>query len=128
MLILGIVNHPIRSNLIHSFYERLKPLIKDLAAILFIDRCWLPSPDPRRDTGYVTEAFQRLILNFIIDNRDEEFMHRRVETTFRKVKNLNGWSSTDLQALDGVRGYPGGLWMWIYEFLSVLIVVLTGHG
>jgi hypothetical protein len=72
-------------NLTHSFYEPLRPLIEDLAAILVNDSHWLPASDPRKDPFYITEAFQRLILNFIIDNRGEEFMDHHVNKTFRKV-------------------------------------------
>jgi hypothetical protein len=91
-------------NLTHSFYKPLQPLIKDLAAILVIDSHWLPALDPRKDPYYITEAFQRLILKFIIDNRGKEFMDHRVEETFRKVGGIpgvfDGWSSTQFQSLD----------------------------
>jgi len=77
------------SNLIHSFYEPLLPLIKGLAAIIINDNCWLPeSDDPRKDPFYIAEAFQRLILKFIIDNRGKEFMDHPVEKTFRKVEGI----------------------------------------
>ena len=77
------------SNLTHSFYTPLQPLIRDLAAILVIDRHWLPASDLRTDDPYyITEAFQRLILKFIIDNRGEGFMDRRNKTTFRKVEGV----------------------------------------
>ena len=67
------------SDLIHSFYKLLQPLIKDLAKILVIDSHWLPASDSRKDPFYITEAFQRLILNFMIDNRGKEFMDHCVE-------------------------------------------------
>ena len=91
------------SNLIHSPYKPLQPLIRDLAAILVIDRHWVPVSDPRKDRYYITEAFQRLILQFIIDNRGKEFMDHRVETIFRKVDGTqasNAWSSTSIQSFD----------------------------
>ena len=69
-----VLIHEIPTNLTHSFYKPLQPLIKDLAAILVIDRHWLKAPDPRKDTFYVTEAFQRLILRLMIENRGKEFM------------------------------------------------------
>ncbi|KAI0278002.1 hypothetical protein BGY98DRAFT_1078782 [Russula aff. rugulosa BPL654] len=78
----------IPSNLTHSFYNPLQPLIQDLAAILVIDSHWLEAPDPRKDTFYVTEAFQRLILKFMIDNRGKEFMDYPVEKTFREVEDV----------------------------------------
>ena len=91
-------------DLTHSFYTPLQPLIGDLAAILVIDSHWLPASDLRTDnTYYITEAFQRLILKFIIDNRGEEFMDRRIKTTFRKVEGVrasNAVSSTKAQSTD----------------------------
>jgi hypothetical protein len=91
-------------NCIHSYYKPLEPLIKDLAAILVIDSRWLPDEDDRKDPYYITEAFQRLTLKFIIDNHHKEFMDRRVEKTFfRKVEgvqNSHGVSSSHLQSLD----------------------------
>ena len=90
-------------HLTHSFYKPLHPLIEDLAAILLIDSHHLKAPDPRKDTFYVTEAFQRLILKFIIENRGKQFMNCRVKTTFRReegVPHFNGKSATGSQAAD----------------------------
>ena len=93
-------------NLTHSFYEPLRPLIKALTGILVIDRHWLlvsyPS-DPRSDPYYVNEAFQRLILKFMIDNRGKEFMDHPVEKTFRKVEGVqhsNAKSTTGSEIFD----------------------------
>jgi hypothetical protein len=91
------------SHITHPFYEPLRPLIKNLAAILVNDSHWLPASDPRKDPFYITEAFQRLILNFIIDNRGEEFMDHRVDKTFRKVQDIqasHGSSMAHLPSLD----------------------------
>jgi hypothetical protein len=90
-------------NLTHSSYKPLHPLIEDLAAVLLIDGHHLKAPDLRKDTFYVTEAFQRLILKFIIENRGKQFMDHPVEKTFRKVERLwgpDGRSVTDSQAAD----------------------------
>ncbi|KAI9459328.1 hypothetical protein F5148DRAFT_1016752 [Russula earlei] len=94
---------PLPDNLIHSLYNPLEPLIRDLAAVLVIDSHWLAATDPRKDLYYITEAFQRLILNFIIDNRGKEFMHCRVDKTFRKVQETqdsHALSVSDVQSLD----------------------------
>jgi hypothetical protein len=82
----GLATQPY--NLTHLFYEPLRSLIKDLAGILVIDGHWLPASDPRSDPYYVNEAFQRLILNFMIKNRGKEFMGHPVEKTFRKVEGV----------------------------------------
>jgi hypothetical protein len=105
-LILLFTLLPIPPNLTHSFYEPLQPLIEDLAGLLVIDRHWLPEsdpPDPRSDLYYLNEAFQRLIIKFMIDNKDKIFMHRRVEKIFRKVEGTqdsNAKSTTDSQTVD----------------------------
>jgi len=62
----------------HSVYHPLWPLLNKLAAILDVDRCWVKPSDPRKDPGYINEAFQRLILQFILEHRNEEFMHCQV--------------------------------------------------
>ncbi|KAI0268435.1 hypothetical protein BGY98DRAFT_1019739 [Russula aff. rugulosa BPL654] len=74
------------SNLTHSFYEPLRPLIDGSRRLLVIDR-----------------RVPRLIIKFMIDNKDEEFMHRRVKTIFRKVEGMqhsNAKSITDSQTFD----------------------------
>ncbi|KAH9981069.1 hypothetical protein BGW80DRAFT_1268224 [Lactifluus volemus] len=79
-------------NLTHSDYEPLWPLISSLAAILVVDRHWLPKSDVRQHPGYICEAFQRLILQFIVSNRYEHFMTCRVDKSLRKVPELaQGW-------------------------------------
>jgi len=50
----------------HSLYAPLWPLIEQLAAILLVDGYWLDNSEPRRNLGYITEAFQRLILDFVL--------------------------------------------------------------
>jgi hypothetical protein len=107
----SLANHSIR--LTHPFYEPLHPLIQELAAILVIDSHHLEAPDPRKDTFYVTDAFQRLILKFMIENRGKQFMNRRVEKTFRKVERVpgpNGNFATDSQAADSaIRSVDSGM-------------------
>jgi len=65
----------------HSVYKPLWPLLDDLAEILDVDRNWLKSikpSDPRTHPGYRNEAFQRLILQFILNHRNETFMQHNV--------------------------------------------------
>jgi hypothetical protein len=100
------------ANLLHPFYDPLRPLIKDLAAILVIDGHWLPASDLRKDPYYITEAFQRLILDFIIKNREEEFMKRRVDKTFRdphSIQKCGASSSSHIQSLDAAERTGGKL-------------------
>jgi hypothetical protein len=73
-------------NLTHSVYEPLLPLISNLAAILVVDRHWLPESDVRKTPEYICEAFQRLILQFIDSNRNEHFMTCPVGESLRQLE------------------------------------------
>jgi hypothetical protein len=87
----------------HSFYAPLGPLIRDLASILAADRHWLPASDPRNNIYYINEAFQRLILKFILEHRGDKFMECGVKQTFRRVKGMqdsHASSATVNQSLD----------------------------
>jgi hypothetical protein len=91
-------------NLTHSVYRPLVPLIRKLASFLVVDRQWLPSSDVRNNPEYINEAFQRLIIKFILDNRDKEFMNCSVDVALRQVKGIaesQTLSSTTKQERDG---------------------------
>jgi len=70
----------------HSIYRPLESLLSKLAAILVVDRNWLESSDPRNNAGYANEAFQRLILQFILDHRQDTFMKTKVDRELRHPK------------------------------------------
>jgi hypothetical protein len=72
----------------HSFYQPLSPLLQDLATILTVDRYWLDTSETRNNEEYVLEAFQRLVLQFILENRSKEFMTQCVVRRFRKVQEI----------------------------------------
>jgi len=74
--------------LTHSIYQPLFPLLSKLAAILVVERHWLDESETRNDPEYVPEAFQRLILQFILDNRDKEFMTKQVDPQPRQVEGV----------------------------------------
>ena len=74
--------------LMHSAYQPLFPLLRNLAAILIVDRHWLDESETQNDPEYVPEAFQHSILQFILDHRDQEFMTREVEPEPRKVEQV----------------------------------------
>ena len=75
----------------HSVYQPLCPLVQDLACILDIDRHWVKSSDPRNDPGYINEAFQRLILQFIVEHRTDKCMQHRVESQPRRPEPMLGF-------------------------------------
>jgi hypothetical protein len=74
----------------HSVYQPLQPLLQVLACILNIDRHLVKSSDQRNDPGYINEAFQRLILQFIIEHRTDKFMQHRVESQPRRLELMSG--------------------------------------
>jgi hypothetical protein len=71
----------------HSFFKPLLPLIESLATFLVVDRHWLEPSDERHEPEYLNEVFQRLILAFLLENRDEKFMDCHVDTRFRKAES-----------------------------------------
>jgi hypothetical protein len=77
----------------HSVYQPLLPLLKKLARILNVDGHWVKSSDPRKDPGYINEAFQRLIFQFILEHRNEKFMQHRVSSQPRRLELISGLSS-----------------------------------
>jgi hypothetical protein len=79
-------------------------LISSLAAILVVDSHYLPKSDVRKRPEYICEAFQRLVLQFIISNRDEDFMTCLVHDSLREVKGVpkaNALTATPSQLRDG---------------------------
>ena len=91
------------SNLTHSRYMPLQPLISKLAAILVVDTHWLPASDVRSHPEYINKAFQRVILQFILDNHGEKFMTDLIGPQLRKVAPLaqsQGLSSTQNEDMD----------------------------
>jgi hypothetical protein len=110
-------------------------LISKLAAILVVDRHWLES-GVRKHPGYTCEAFQRLILQFIISNRDEDFMTCRVNDSLRQVEGVarsEALSSTQSQHNDGLEreneakrrrlnGTEVGCVCAVFEFLLFLLL------
>ena len=75
--------------LTHSTFRPLIPLLSDLAAFLVIDRHWLDKTEVRNNEQYIPEVFQRLILQFILDNRSKDFMTRPVDRRFRQVQVIS---------------------------------------
>ncbi|KIO27847.1 hypothetical protein M407DRAFT_22897 [Tulasnella calospora MUT 4182] len=71
---------------VHSAFKPLLDLFRRLAGILRVDRHWLPALDTRNAPEYIVEAFQRIILQFIIDNRDNDFMKMKVGEEVRKLE------------------------------------------
>ena len=75
--------------LTHSAFRPLFPLLSNLASFLVVDRHWLDKTEVRNNEQYIPETFQRLILQFILDNRSEEFMTQPVYRQFRQVQVIS---------------------------------------
>jgi len=73
----------------HSAFRPLLPLLSNLATFLVVDRHWLDKTEVRSNEQYIPEAFQRLILQFILDNQSEEFMTQPVDRQFRQVQVIS---------------------------------------
>jgi hypothetical protein len=73
-------------NLTHLVYVPLLPLISNLAAILVVDRHWLPESDVQKSPEYICKAFQCLILQFINLNHNEDFMTCPVGKSLRQLE------------------------------------------
>ena len=83
-LVLSLATGKVTYGLTHSFFAPLHSLIKKLAALFVVDRCWLEESDVRKQLDYLVEASQRLILRFILDNGDEAFMDHPVDSQLRE--------------------------------------------
>jgi hypothetical protein len=100
-----IVHYGVPSALTHSIYKPLCPLIASLSSILIVDRQWLTESDVRNNPTYISEAFQRLVLRFILDNSQKEFMDCEAGIQFRSVKRMpksNAQSATYSERLSAV--------------------------
>ncbi|KAG8926026.1 hypothetical protein FRC00_003364 [Tulasnella sp. 408] len=74
----------------HSTFKPLNGLFKKLAGILYsVDRHWLPASEVRNDPEYFAEAFQRLILQFLIHHEshdDNSFMNQAIDSNPRELE------------------------------------------
>ncbi|KAG8961125.1 hypothetical protein FRC00_013191 [Tulasnella sp. 408] len=70
---------------VHSAFSPLMDLIRSLAGVLRLDRYWLNDSDPINHPEYIVEVFQRLILQFILDNRGKDFMGLQVDPKRRDI-------------------------------------------
>jgi hypothetical protein len=88
IFIRGLSDGLFQNHVTHSVYEPLEALINKLASFLVVDRCWLPASDVRSYPEYLNEAFQRSILQFILDHNGADFMNCAVDTI--KTRTVEG--------------------------------------
>ncbi|KAJ8519768.1 hypothetical protein ONZ45_g3314 [Pleurotus djamor] len=72
-------------NAFHSSYAPAVTLVEDMAEVIRHDRYWLPEQDPQNRPEVALDAFQRLILNFIIQQGTEKFMSMEVDARNPRV-------------------------------------------
>ncbi|KAG8889988.1 hypothetical protein FRB99_003928, partial [Tulasnella sp. 403] len=87
---------------LHSALRPLIDLFERLAEVLSsVDRYWLPTSEMRNDPEYFAEAFQRLILQFLVDHKDNNsFMNQKIDSNPREPEQhiiQVPWSSTTNQ-------------------------------
>ncbi|KAG8926027.1 hypothetical protein FRC00_003365 [Tulasnella sp. 408] len=74
----------------HSTFQPLNDLFLPLAEILCsIDRHWVPASEKPYGPEYFAEAFQRLILQFLIDHKDDDdksFMNQAIGSNPRELE------------------------------------------
>ncbi|KAJ8514827.1 hypothetical protein ONZ45_g7679 [Pleurotus djamor] len=68
----------------HSFFAPAAVLVEGVASVVAPDRSWLSEQDPRNHPDCALEGFQRLILSFVLQNKDEDFMRQPVKLTFTR--------------------------------------------
>ncbi len=68
---------------LHSSLHPVSNLIADLASVINADPLYMSEDSPRSSPEYAHEAFQRIILQFLNDNQDKEFMRLKVDGTRR---------------------------------------------
>ena len=88
-LLRSLSEEELLEELAHSAFRPLLPLLSDLASFLVVDRHWLDKTEVRNNEQYIPEAFQRLILQFILDNRSKDLMTQPVDRLFRQVQVIS---------------------------------------
>jgi hypothetical protein len=73
----------------HSLFEPLHPIVIKISRIFNAEGHWMEPPNQRNDPGYFVEAFQHLIIQFIIENPDKSFMQHQVEDQLRRPEKTS---------------------------------------
>jgi hypothetical protein len=73
------------TSLTHSIYAPLWPLITSLAATIVVDSHWLIKSNVQKHPEYICEAFQHLILGFIVSECSKDFMTCHVDNSLHQV-------------------------------------------
>ncbi|KAG8810240.1 hypothetical protein FRB91_003840 [Serendipita sp. 411] len=74
---------------LHSAYSEFATLLEEMRTHLIADLQFSNDPIKHRP-DYLTEVFQRLILNFLIENKDKQFMVLKKSDTNREVGRAAG--------------------------------------
>ena len=79
-------------------YRQLMPLVKSMAALIKEDYHWVKE-EKHKHPEYLLDALQRIILNFVLENKEASFMdlqksieYRQVEQNFIAPPQMYRWS------------------------------------
>jgi len=75
-----------RNDYIHSEYHQLLPLIISMAALIRKHYHWVKE-EKYRHPEYLHDALQRVILNFVLENKDAPFMDLQKLPESRQVRH-----------------------------------------
>jgi len=84
-LLYMLQNDLFRSDFVHPEYQQLLPLITSMAALIETDYYWVKE-DKYKHPEYLHDALQRVILNFLLENKDASFMDLRKSPEPRQVE------------------------------------------
>ena len=77
---------------LHPDYKFLEPLLQDMAKLLRGDYDFSQDNARRNSDEYMSEAFQRLLLNFLYNHWEEPFMNMEKSPEKREVEKIIGVS------------------------------------
>jgi hypothetical protein len=94
----GLPNYDMRDTVLHSFIDRKKvlhpgyggllDLCQSIAYAIFPDYHWAEG-GVRQLPDFVHEILQRIILNFVVENKDAPFMDKKKANKNRKVHGIS---------------------------------------
>jgi len=74
-----------RDDIVHPEYDRLFPLVKSMAKLIREDYHWVKE-EKYKHPEYLHDALQRVILNFLLENKDASFMDLKKSPEPRQVR------------------------------------------
>ena len=76
-----------QDEIVHPEYDQLFPLVKSMAKLIQEDYHWVKE-EKYKHPEYLHDALQRVILNFVFENKDDPFMDRQKSPEPRQVRGV----------------------------------------